>query len=319
MDDNIYTSSISSDFISHYGIKGMKWGIRRTAEELGHKVKSAFSRKDKGSSDSGAGSSNSSKIKGSITVKGTKKNPSTTRTSDGSSVEERKKKVLDSRSPKELYDNADLFTTKELQDAYNRLVLEKNIKNLSPKEVSKGQKMIDRYVNTADTIAKILNSTNKVASQVNRLKNIIESGSKKKDKENGSNKKNDSDRKNNSKSAKSETTSNSTKKTSNSDDAPKSETTSNSKKKTSNSDDAVEADSYEVPRNDRKKKASARETAKAARDFVYDVQEVYDSYTDPKNGRVQDGMDFAFELGDRFFDSNLRGLLGSGDDDNKKR
>lgn len=300
MDDNIYTSSISSDFISHYGIKGMKWGIRRTAEELGHKVKSAFSRKDKGSSDSGAGSSNSSKIKGSITVKGTKKNPSTTRTGDGSSVEERKKKVLESRSPKELYDNADLFTTKELQDAYNRLVLEKNIKNLSPKEVSKGKKMIDRYVNTADTIAKILNSTNKVASQVNRLKNIIESGSKKKDKENGSNKKNDSDRKNNSKSA-------------------KSETTSNSKKKTSNSDDAVEADSYEVPRNDRKKNASARETAKAARDFVYDVQEVYDSYTDPKNGRVQDGMDFAFELGDRFFDSNLRGLLGSGDDDNKKR
>ena len=300
MDDNIYTSSISSDFISHYGIKGMKWGIRRTAEELGHKVKSAFSKKDKGSSDSGAGSSNSSKIKGSITVKGTKKNPSTTRTSDGSSVEERKKKVLESRSPKELYNNADLFTTKELQDAYNRLVLEKNIKNLSPKEVSKGQKMIDRYVNTADTIAKILNSTNKVASQVNRLKNIIESGSKKKGKENGSNKKNDSDRKNNSKSAKSETTSNST-------------------KKTSNSDDAVEADSYEVPRNDRKKNASARETAKAARDFVYDVQEVYDSYTDPKNGRVQDGMDFAFELGDRFFDSNLRGLLGSGDDDNKKR
>ena len=299
MANELYRYTVSGDYIYHYGIKGMKWGIRRTAEELGHKIKSKFSRKKKASSDESGGSSESSKIKGSVTVKGTKKNPSTTRTSDGSSTEERKKKVLESRSAKELYENADLFTTKELQDAYNRLVLEKNIKNLTPKQVSKGQQMIDKYVNTAETIAKVLNSTNKVASQLNRFKNILNTGKKDTSKETSSDKKDD-----NSNNAKT-----------------KNESSSSSKNKTNTStrDNTVEADSYEIPKNRRNRKTSARDTARAARDFVYDVQDTYESYTNSRDGRVKDGMDFAFELGDRVFNSNIYGLLGSGDDDKKKR
>ena len=179
----LYNPTVSSDYIYHYGIKGMKWGIRRTAEQLGHKIKSKFSRK-KSSSDESGSQTSSKKIQGSVTVKGTKQNPGTTRTSDGSSLEERKQKVLESRSAKELYNNADLFTTQELQQAYNRLVLEKNIKNLSPKEVSKGQQMLNKYVDTAENISKFLNSTNKVLSQVTRFKNLVEGkgNAKKKDK-----------------------------------------------------------------------------------------------------------------------------------------
>ena len=30
----LYNPTVSSDYIYHYGIKGMKWGIRRTAEQL---------------------------------------------------------------------------------------------------------------------------------------------------------------------------------------------------------------------------------------------------------------------------------------------
>lgn len=288
MDNPLYNPTVSSDYIYHYGIKGMKWGIRRTAEQLGHKIKSKFSRKKK-ASDEGGSEGSSSKIKGSVTVKGTKQNPGTTKTSDGSSIEERKQKVLDSRSAKELYNNADLFTTQELQQAYNRLVLEKNIKNLSPKEVSKGQKMLDKYVNTAENISKFLNSTNKVLSQVNRFKNLVEGKG---------------DAKKNNKKDNSDSTKSSNEKSKTSDEnSNKKSTKKESKQK---DDEAVEADSYEVPKQ---KKTSTSEKYKTARDFVNDVADVYDSYVDPDDGRVQDGMDFAFEIGDRFFNGGVYGLL----------
>ena len=291
MDNPLYNPTVSSDYIYHYGIKGMKWGIRRTAEQLGHKIKSKFSRKKK-ASDEGGSEGSSSKIKGSVTVKGTKQNPGTTKTSDGSSIEERKQKVLDSRSAKELYNNADLFTTQELQQAYNRLVLEKNIKNLSPKEVSKGQKMLDKYVNTAENISKFLNSTNKVLSQINRFKNLVEGKADAK-------KNNKKDKKDNSDSKKSSDEKSKT---------PDESSDEKSAKKESEQtvDEAVEADSYEVPKQ---KKTSTSEKYKTARDFVNDVTDVYDSYVDPDDSRVQDGMDFAFEIGDRFFNGGVYGLL----------
>ncbi len=291
MDNPLYNPTVSSDYIYHYGIKGMKWGIRRTAEQLGHKIKSKFSRK-KSSSDESGSQTSSKKIRGSVTVKGTKQNPGTTRTSDGSSLEERKQKVLESRSAKELYTNADLFTTQELQQAYNRLVLEKNIKSLSPKEVSKGQRMLDKYVNTAENISKFLNSTNKVLSQVNRFKNLVEGkGDAKKN--------NKKDKKDNSDSKKS---SNEKSKTSNESSNEK----STKKESKQTVDEAVEADSYEVPKQ---KKTSTSEKYKTARDFVNEVTDVYDSYVDPDDSRVQDGMDFTFEIGDRFFNSGVYGLL----------
>ena len=292
--NSLYNPTVSSDYIYHYGIKGMKWGIRRTAEQLGHKIKSKFSRK-KSSSDESGSQTSSKKIQGSVTVKGTKQNPGTTRTSDGSSPEERKQKVLESRSAKELYNNADLFTTQELQQAYNRLVLEKNIKNLSPKEVSKGQQMLNKYVDTAENISKFLNSTNKVLSQVTRLKNLIEGkGDKKKNdkKDNSDNKKDSNDN------------------TGNKNDNKSSNSSKKDQKKDTNanksSDEAVEADSYEVPK---KKKTSTSEKYKTARDFVNDVADIYDSYVDPDDDRVNDGMDFAFEIGDKFFNGGIYGLL----------
>lgn len=38
------TRTISSDTLEHYGIKGMRWGVRRTPEQLGHDVNKTFNR-----------------------------------------------------------------------------------------------------------------------------------------------------------------------------------------------------------------------------------------------------------------------------------
>lgn len=36
---NLYNKPSPSTYLMHHGIKGMKWGVRRTPEELGHKPK----------------------------------------------------------------------------------------------------------------------------------------------------------------------------------------------------------------------------------------------------------------------------------------
>ena len=109
---------MDKNVLSHHGVKGMKWGIRRSKSKLGR----------------GKGSANKqSEV-------------------ENKPIEERKKEILKSRSAKKLYDNADLFTTQELQSAYNRLSLERNIASLSPKEVSKGKQFIDKVVSSGRTV-----------------------------------------------------------------------------------------------------------------------------------------------------------------------
>lgn len=152
------------DYICHHGIKGMKWGIRRTPEQLGHAVSKA-----------------KKKVKGAVEKISPKKNKPAAAASEKKTdanevdVETRKKQILESRSAKQLYDNANLFTTQELQAAYNRLTLERNIKSLEPKTVSKGQRYLDKYVKTANNLGAFLQSTNKVLSQANAMMKILNS------------------------------------------------------------------------------------------------------------------------------------------------
>ena len=152
--------------LAHHGVKGQKWGVRRTPEQLGHKPSSSNKSTDSKKSGGGKLSNVGSKVSGYINKKSSQltnkvlgKNQKF-KTKDGKitgtgekaeyqakqAKEARKQEVLQSRSAKELYKNADLFTTKELQDAYNRLVLEKNIDSLTPKEVGKGEQYVDSAI-----------------------------------------------------------------------------------------------------------------------------------------------------------------------------
>ena len=179
---------MTRDYICHHGIKGQKHGIRRFQYKDGSLTPAGRQRYLKGGGEAVKNAVDSVKSKFSRKSKGSssgESKPTTTATLKTPEVdkETRKKQILDSRSPSELYKNADLFTTQELQSAYNRLVLERNIQNLSPKQVSKGQQMIDKYVKTATNIGNILQSTNKVLGQVNssmKILNNLTGGSKKK-------------------------------------------------------------------------------------------------------------------------------------------
>lgn len=272
------------DYICHYGIKGMKWGIRRTPEQLGHVVNKAKKKIKSAVESSPIGRKKRSKGSSGQTKKSSDMTPE--------DKEAKKKQVLESRSAKQLYDNANLFTTQELQSAYNRLALERNIKNLAPKEVSKGQKYLDKYVKTANNVSAFLKSTNAVLGQANafmKIMNNLSGGNKSK-----SSGQSNSSNKNSSSNQKKQTTSDSTSKKKSNDNKTTTETSKNNTSK-------------------REKKS----TASAVEDVIRDVANTR------RKGESVDfdrGMDYVADIIDSLPEgTTVRGLLGDGSDRKRRR
>lgn len=120
----------------HHGIKGMKWGVRRTPEQLGHttdKVKKA------------------AKSAGTAIVRGAKKAGSAAVTTIKNKRAESKQKKADKEevkrnkrtSKKKLED----MTNEELRSHIERMRLEQQYAQLSPKKVSAGKKFVDAAIN----------------------------------------------------------------------------------------------------------------------------------------------------------------------------
>ena len=116
----------------HYGVLGMHWGVRRTPEQLGHRTKSS-------------GSAGSAKAR----VRVNKKKAKAESEEKPMTAEEKAKKkenILRSRNAKELYANKDLFDDQELRTAQRRLRLEKQSKDLTPKQKSRGEAYVDAVI-----------------------------------------------------------------------------------------------------------------------------------------------------------------------------
>lgn len=110
-----------ADILVHYGVLGMKWGVRRSPSEL---ARARGERAPK----------NAKKKTSFFSKKTVKKKPVKASVKSSS-----KKEGSSKKTPGDM-------TNEELQSAVRRLELEKRYRDLSPKKVSAGRKIIDNVV-----------------------------------------------------------------------------------------------------------------------------------------------------------------------------
>lgn len=144
-----------SDELCHYGRKGMKWGQNIFGKKRGANVRK------RGKKKAGfiANLKKKHEAKKAAAEEAKKKKAAEEEAEKNETVEQKKEKILKSRSAKQLYDNAPLFTSEELRDAHNRLKIEESLKSMSPKEVNKTQKFIDDAVKWGDNINKMVGTS----------------------------------------------------------------------------------------------------------------------------------------------------------------
>lgn len=106
-----------ADILVHYGVLGMKWGVRRSPAEL-------------------------ARARGERVPKSTKKKTSFFSKKTVKKKPAKKTEKKEESSKKTLGE----MTNEELQSAVRRLELEKRYRDLSPKKVSAGKKIVDSVI-----------------------------------------------------------------------------------------------------------------------------------------------------------------------------
>lgn len=128
--------------LSHHGIKGMRWGVRRTPAQLGHKPSGNRKTKDKARSITDEANERVRKIKamGRAQSRITKAEERAAAKIAKAEAKYLPKKKSDSENkPKSISEMSDA----EIRDRINRIRLENELKSLSPQQVSKGKQFVN--------------------------------------------------------------------------------------------------------------------------------------------------------------------------------
>lgn len=151
--------AMSKGYLEHYGVKGMKWGVRRTPAQLGHKTSTkrkkpgVFSKLAKGTKK---------KVQKNVTQK------------KEESKEEIRAKLLKSTDPKYISKHIDLLDTRELQERIDRINKEATMKKLAASKdkdkVKKGEDALKTISNVMESVSKISDSYSKISDNANKTK-----------------------------------------------------------------------------------------------------------------------------------------------------
>lgn len=279
--DKLDSKIVEHSALYHHGTKGMKWGRRLYQNKDGSLTPLGRIRYRDPQSRA--------QLKRQATLEA-KKQVAKTEADEASELERKKEAVLKSRSAKELYNNAHLFTTPELKAAHDRLKLEQDIKKLAPEEVSKGKKFLDFVKSSgeaAKTVGDAVKNTSDAYNNVKKVLGLIDN-----------NKKNNSQNSNNSKQ-----TNKADKNAKKSDETSSDKTDKDTKNKAFNGKVSGEGASHETfsqKHNDTKQKAKKETVIDATPDMW---KEVYEDTTSSGKSYVSN-----ITSGN----STVSGLLGDG-------
>ena len=179
-----YIIEDTDEFLVHHGVKGQKWGVRKKVyEPVGRTTRVASDKKSSNGvskiqqrvkdriSGRKASKLKRREEKAKAKLKKINAQKKVEALEQQVSIEERKQAILKKRSGKEIYKNADLFTTDEMATALRRLKLEKELREIDPKVKSKGEQYLekaksakdamDTVSNTIESGAKLYNTINK--------------------------------------------------------------------------------------------------------------------------------------------------------------
>lgn len=185
MDNNVY-----SDELQHYGIMGMRWGIRRYQNKDGTLTNRGKKRYNK---EVEKLRKETAKVKEAEKIAVNRKKTQTKldkleakkqelearkkalkegKTADEDNTpkgtpEQRRERALKSTNPKEIYENRDVLTYNELSERVNRLDLEARLQNKIPVERQKtGMDYVDSAKNAIDKAAGLFRSVDNAYSAV---------------------------------------------------------------------------------------------------------------------------------------------------------
>ena len=150
----------------HAGVKGMRWGVRRYQNKDGSLTPAGKKRYDKAE----AAKSKTAKAKARIKAKEKEKELTT---------EEKKSKVLESRSAKTLYENRKMFNYDEMNRAHKLLEVDKKVKDLIVKEPNKIDKFFDSTVIPwGERVNKLTTSVSGIMGNLDKISKFFDGDTK---------------------------------------------------------------------------------------------------------------------------------------------
>ena len=173
--------------LKHYGVKGMKWGVRRYQNKDGTRT-SAGKKRYNSTLNIGSGSKSTKlkrKQKPSISSlfdrksnKSSKPNTEMTEQQKKEAYEAAKKKAVESGSAAEVLKFKGKLTTQEMQYAMSRIQWEQNMKNISDKEIAASKQGVDNYIKNLNKAVDVVTTTSKAYNTFANIYNAFGSTSK---------------------------------------------------------------------------------------------------------------------------------------------